>query len=49
MVKNFYGELGFTCIQENQDGSTKWLFTADKPYTNQNTVIDVNGGCYDES
>ena len=43
MVKNFYGDIGFKKIAENDDGSSKWLLMDLDRYTKQNNVIEVNG------
>ena len=43
MVKEFYNTMGFTKIQENNDGSTTWRFDISPDYTKKNTVIAVNG------
>ena len=39
MVKNFYGEQGFSLLEENESGS-KWILDVNN-YKKQNTVIDV--------
>ena len=39
MVKNFYGEQGFTLLEESESGS-KWELDVNN-YKKQNTVIDV--------
>ncbi len=40
MVKNFYGDMGFTLLEEKEDGSSDWeLKLAD--YTNQNKHIKI--------
>lgn len=38
MVKNFYGDMGFTLVSENQDGSSDWTLDL-KGYENQNKHI----------
>ena len=43
MVKEFYGTMGFTKIQEDHDGNTTWRFDISSDYAKQNTVITVNG------
>ena len=43
MVKNFYGDIGFKKIVENEDGSSEWLLADLGKYTKQNKVIEVNG------
>lgn len=42
MVKNLYGDFGFTKISET-DGSTVWSLEVDG-YTDKNKFIEVNGG-----
>lgn len=41
MVKEFYAAMGFTKIQEDEDGSTVWRFDIPENYVPQNTVIQV--------
>ena len=42
MVKQFYGEIGFEIVCENDDGSSKWCLSDLDKYINQNEVILVN-------
>jgi FkbH-like protein len=41
MVREFYREQGFTKLQEDDDGNTKWIFKINENYTNKNNVIKV--------
>ena len=41
MVKEFYAAMGFTRIQEDEDGSTAWRFDISADYETKNTVIQV--------
>ena len=41
MVKEFYAAMGFTKIQEGEDGSTVWRFDIPADYEVKNTVIQV--------
>ena len=41
MVKEFYAAMGFTKIQEGEDGSTVWRFDVPADYEVKNTVIQV--------
>ena len=41
MVKEFYAAMGFTKIQEGEDGSTVWRFDIPANYEVKNTVIQV--------
>lgn len=41
MVKEFYGELGFNRIQEDENGNSKWEFNITPSYNNKNEVIKV--------
>ncbi|MCD8209127.1 MAG: HAD-IIIC family phosphatase, partial [Bacteroidales bacterium] len=39
MVKNFYADLGFEKVREEEDGSTIWALPLSNGYTKQNHVI----------
>ena len=41
LVKNFYGERGFSLITKNQDGNSSWLLDLTKGYTLQNRNIKI--------
>ena len=41
MVKEFYAAMGFSKIQEEEDGSTVWRFDIAEDYEMKNTVIQV--------
>lgn len=41
MVKEFYAMQGFTKIEEDEKGNTKWLFEIPENYENKNSVIAV--------
>ena len=41
MVKEFYGDLGFNRIQEDENGNSKWEFDIKPSYKNKNEVIKV--------
>lgn len=41
MVKDFYGVLGFTKVDESADGSSTWQFDIPQPYEKKNQVIAV--------
>lgn len=40
MVKDFYGQMGFQKILENEDGSTEWSLDIAKQYTKKNQYIE---------
>ncbi len=40
MVRNFYGQHGFTKVSDNADGNTVWSMTIES-YENRNKVIEV--------
>ena len=42
MVKGFYGQQGFTKIQEDENGNTVWEFLITNDYKNRNQVIEVH-------
>ncbi len=42
MVKEFYGRMGFTLIEEKEDGSSIWEMDTDS-YKPKNTVIQITG------
>ncbi|SOC03693.1 HAD-IIIC family phosphatase [Pseudobutyrivibrio ruminis] len=41
MVKNFYGDMGFTLVEEKEDGSSDWTLDL-SGYENQNKHIKMN-------
>ena len=41
MVKDFYSLQGFSKIDEDEDGNSKWLLDLSKEYSNKNEVIEV--------
>lgn len=41
MVSNFYSDMGFMLIEENEDGSKKYKLNINE-YTNKNNCIEVN-------
>ncbi len=41
MVKEFYGNMGFTKIKEDAKGNTAWEFHITEPYVNKNQVIKI--------
>ena len=41
MVKDFYGDMGFTLIEETQEGDSTWLLDISEGYQKKNTVIQV--------
>ena len=41
MVREFYANMGFTRLEEGEDGSTVWRFDIPQDYENRNTVIRV--------
>lgn len=41
MVKEFYRELGFEKVQEEETGNTKWIFSIPEKYEYLNSVIKV--------
>lgn len=41
MVKEFYAAMGFTKVDEQEDGSTTWRYDIPADYRNKNTVIFV--------
>ncbi len=43
MVRDLYGELGFSRVKENADKSTIWILDIND-YTKYNTLIEVNNG-----
>lgn len=43
MVRDFYGVQGFTKIEENEKGDTKWSFEISSNYEQKNHYIKVNG------
>ena len=42
MVKDFYGLMGFTLINEDDEGNSIWEFKVDGGYKNRNQHIRVN-------
>ena len=44
MVKEFYGTMGFTKIEEDEEGNSVWRFDIPQSYEKKNTVIDVLEG-----
>lgn len=46
MVKDFYGDRGFTRISGDKDGNTVWVLNLADGYHRQNDVIQVNGGLH---
>ncbi len=48
MVKDFYGELGFAKVKE-EDGGTEWKYRVQSLYKRKNNIIEIrekttNGG-----
>ena len=41
MVKNFYGNLGFEKLSEDENGNSIWEFKIPEEYENKNKVIEV--------
>lgn len=41
MVKDFYLELGFEKVQEDEAGNTEWIFQVTENYIKRNQVIEV--------
>lgn len=41
MVKNFYKEMGFQKITEDEKGNSEWSFPVTSQYSNKNNVIQV--------
>ena len=41
MVKNFYGDLGFEKLSEDEAGNTVWELRLPEDYENKNKYIDV--------
>lgn len=41
MVREFYGLQGFTKVEEDAEGNTKWVFEIPDPYINKQNVIKV--------
>ena len=41
MVKNFYGDLGFEKLSEDENGNSTWEFKIPEGYENKNKVIEV--------
>ena len=41
MVNNFYGDMGFTLVEEKEDGSSDWTLDL-SGYENQNKHIKMN-------
>ncbi|MBP5281156.1 MAG: HAD-IIIC family phosphatase [Lachnospiraceae bacterium] len=42
MVKNFYGDLGFTKLSEDEEGNTTWEFKIPEEYQDKNKYIAVS-------
>lgn len=42
MVRDFYGQMGFTKVNEDGEGNTVWEFDLTKEYSKQNGHIKVN-------
>lgn len=42
MVREFYGQMGFTKVSEDAEGNSRWEFKVDENYKNQNQWIKVN-------
>lgn len=42
MVKNLYGDMGFTKTASSENGDTFWRFDIPPEYTNKNRFIEVN-------
>lgn len=47
MVREFYGQMGFTKVSEDEVGYTVWEFDLTKEYANQNHHIEVSGSIKD--
>lgn len=43
MVKEFYGQLGFTKTAEDENGNSEWEFAVTGDYMEKNYVIEVSG------
>lgn len=41
MVKEFYAQMGFEQLSEDEDGNSKWFFSVPERYENKNKVIKV--------
>ena len=41
MVRDFYGDMGFTLLSEDEAGNRTWQFLIDDAYQKKNTVIAV--------
>lgn len=41
MVKNFYGQMGFDKLSEDEEGNSVWTFDIDMSYNNKNKAIKV--------
>lgn len=42
MVRDFYAQMGFTLINEDEEGNRTWEFTVEDNYENKNRYITVN-------
>lgn len=42
MVRDFYQDMGFEKIREDESGNTEWLYQIPQKYENKNDVIEVN-------
>jgi FkbH-like protein len=42
MVRDFYAQMGFTLINEDEEGNRTWEFTVEDNYENKNRYIAVN-------
>lgn len=42
MVRDFYAQMGFTLIKEDDEGNRTWEFTVEDEYENKNRYISVN-------
>ncbi len=43
MIRNFYGDMGFELISEDNDGNREWEYVIPDEYENKNTVIKIGG------
>ncbi|MCR4896728.1 MAG: HAD-IIIC family phosphatase [Lachnospiraceae bacterium] len=41
MVRDFYGDMGFTLLSEDEEGNRTWQFLIDDAYQKKNTVIAI--------
>ena len=41
MVKDFYKNMGFNLLNEDEDGNSTWEYTIPSRYTKKNKFIEV--------